>query len=157
MLHAFRFPKITKRDLGCLARIGNAVQLRGVGIVSDSIRGAYGNAPRATVAFVVPPPRCFIPLRRRLLLSLAILGLSTKRLSARIHLEPHGTTRSGMPALNARAGPAPGDTREWELAGPELDLHTAVFASERIRCSPSYCAASCPSAVAITWTGLLAV
>jgi len=36
--------------------------------MSHSIKAAYGNSPRATVAFVVPPPRCFIPLRRRLLL-----------------------------------------------------------------------------------------
>jgi hypothetical protein len=36
--------------------------------MSHSIKAAYGNSPRAAVAFAVPPPRCFIPLRRRLLL-----------------------------------------------------------------------------------------
>ena len=36
--------------------------------MSHSIKAVYGNSPRAAVAFVVPPPRCFIPLRRRLLL-----------------------------------------------------------------------------------------
>jgi hypothetical protein len=66
MLPAFRIPNIRRRDLSGFSSEISVVQIRRVGIVFPSIRGAYGNAPRATVEFAVPPPRCFILLRMRL-------------------------------------------------------------------------------------------
>jgi hypothetical protein len=79
----------------------------------------------ATVAFVVPPPGCFIPLRRRLLLSVEMRRCVVRmadRVRARIAADHwnmfalfclrKNRSRSGMPTLIARAGPAPGETRE---------------------------------------------
>jgi hypothetical protein len=59
MLLAFRIPNIRRRDFRWFSSENGRRSNERVGIVLPSIRGAYGNAPRATVAFVVPPPWMF--------------------------------------------------------------------------------------------------
>ncbi len=57
VLHAFRVPTL-RREVLC-AEFRQAMEFKSKkrdGVVHHSIRGAYGNVPRATVAFAVLPP-----------------------------------------------------------------------------------------------------
>ena len=66
ILPAFRIPNIGRRDFRGFSSENGVVQIKVSELSPPASEGAYGNAPRATVAFAVPPPRYFIPLRRRL-------------------------------------------------------------------------------------------
>jgi hypothetical protein len=58
-------------------------------------------------------------------------------------------------ALSARLGQPPEKPENESYWGLSLIFTLRCWPPERIRGSPSYRAASCPPAVAITWTGLL--
>jgi hypothetical protein len=65
-LAAFRIPNIRRKDFRGFSSENSVVQIIVPELSPRASEGACGNAPRATAAFAVPPLRCFIPLRRRL-------------------------------------------------------------------------------------------
>ena len=130
MLCAFHVPKITKRDSGCFARIGNAVQLRRRRNCLRQHQRSIWQCAKSDSRLRSPAPWMFHSTAK------AVLALCRNVALCRPHdgtgalvdrCGPVGTfalfclrkiqlrtqnSRSGMPALNAMAGPAPGETLE---------------------------------------------